>query len=91
MRSSAGNVAMLVLFLGTGLLAFGGAFAIGPWPHRPSPPARMVELMAPGPLHAFFAVAVMMASRPLVQTFASPPADWNVNVMTDQLAAGNII
>lgn len=91
MRSSAGNVAMLVLFLGTGLLAFGGAFAIGPWPHRPSPPARMVELMAPGPLHAFFAVAVMMASRPLVQTFAHPPAGWNVDVMTDQLAAGNII
>ncbi|MGX5653958.1 cytochrome c oxidase assembly protein [Geodermatophilus nigrescens] len=91
MRSATGNVAMLTLFLGTGLLAFGGAFAIGPWPHRASPPVRLIELMAPGPLHAFFAVAVMMANRPLVQTFTHPPQSWGVDVMTDQLAAGNIV
>lgn len=91
MRSSAGNVAMLLLFLGTGLLAFGGAFAIGPWPHRASPGMRLLELSVPGPLHAFFAVVVMMASAPLVKTFAHPPDAWDINVMTDQLATGNII
>ncbi|GAB3317940.1 cytochrome c oxidase assembly protein [Geodermatophilus aquaeductus] len=91
MRSAAGNVAMLTLFLGTGLLAFGGALGVGPWPHRASPPVRLIELMAPGPLHAFFAVAVMMASRPLVQTFTHAPQGWGVDVMTDQLAAGNIV
>lgn len=91
MRSWQGNVAMLTFFLGTGLLAFGGSFSIGPWPHRASPPARLVELMVPGPLHAFFAVALMLASRPLVQTFTNPPTGWGLDVMTDQLAAGNVV
>lgn len=86
-----GNVAMLLFFLGTGLLAFGGAFALGPWPHRASPPIRIVELVLPGPLHAFFAVALMMASTPVVRAFANPPPSWGLDVMTDQLAAGNII
>lgn len=91
MSSWWGNVAMLLFYLGTGLLAFGGAFALGPWPHRASPPIRIVELVLPGPLHAFFAVALMMASTPVVRAFANPPPGWGIDVMTDQLAAGNII
>lgn len=91
MHSTAGNIAMLMLFLGTGLLAFGGAFALGPWPHRVSPPMRVAELAVPGPLHAFFAVAVMTASTPLVQTYSAPPASWGIDPMTDQLAAGNLV
>ena len=91
MRSWWGNVVMLLFFLATGLLAFGGAFALGPWPHRASPGIRVVELVLPGPLHAFFAVVLMMATTPVVRTFASPPQSWGVDVMTDQLAAGNII
>ena len=91
MSSWWGNVAMLLFFLGTGLLAFGGAFALGPWPHRASPPIRIAELVLPGPLHAFFAVALMMASTPVVRAFAQPPPGWGIDVMTDQLAAGNII
>jgi putative membrane protein len=91
MRTWQGNLVMLVFFLSSGLIAFGGTFAIGPWPHRASFPMRLVELAAPGPLHAFFAVIVMMASRPLVHAFASPPADWDIDVMTDQLAAGNVV
>lgn len=91
MRSPAGNVLMLVFFLGTGLLAFGSAFALGPWPHRASGAVRLIELSVPGPLHAFFAVVVMMASVPLVRTFADPPESWGIDVMTDQLAAGNIV
>lgn len=86
-----GNVVMLLFFLGTGLLAFGGAFALGPWPHRASPPIRIVELVLPGPLHAFFAVALMLASTPVVRAFANPPPGWGLDVMTDQLAAGNIV
>lgn len=91
MRTWAGSLLMALFFLGTGLLAFGGAFALGPWPHRASPPTRIVELVLPGPLHAFFAVALMMASRPVVTTFTNPPPEWGVDVLTDQLAAGNII
>lgn len=91
MRTWAGSLLMLVFFMGTGLLAFGGAFALGPWPHRASPPTRIVELVLPGPLHAFFAVALMMASTPVVNTFTNPPPEWGIDVLTDQLAAGNII
>ncbi|MCA0143822.1 cytochrome c oxidase assembly protein [Blastococcus sp. LR1] len=91
MASWWGNVGMLGFFLGAGLLAFGGAFALGPWPHRASPPLRLVELVLPGPLHAFFAVALMMAIRPVVGAFEDPPRDWGIDVMTDQLAAGNIV
>lgn len=91
MRSWAGNLLMAFFFLGTGLLAFGGAFALGPWPHRASAPARIVELVLPGPLHAFFAVALMLASAPIVTSFTDPPPAWGVDVMTDQLAAGNLI
>lgn len=91
MSSWLGSVGMLGFFLGTGLLAFGGAFALGPWPHRASPPIRLAELVLPGPLHAFFAVALMLASSPVVRAFADPPSDWGIDVMTDQLAAGNII
>ena len=91
MRSWWGTVVMLLFFLGTGLLAFGGAFALGPWPHRASPPGRLAELVLPGPLHAFFAVVLMMATTPVVRTFANPPPEWGVDVMTDQLAAGNIV
>ena len=91
MRTWVGSLLMLAFFLGTGLLAFGGAFALGPWPHRASPVTRIVELVVPGPLHAFFAVALMMASTPVVTTFANPPPEWGVDVLTDQLAAGNII
>ncbi|WP_231851824.1 cytochrome c oxidase assembly protein [Modestobacter italicus] len=91
MRHWAGSLLMLTFFLFTGLLAFGGAFGLDPWPHRVSAPMRLLELVVPGPLHAFFAVAVMMASTPLVQAFRHAPADWGVDVMTDQLAAGNIV
>ncbi|SDG07417.1 putative copper resistance protein D [Blastococcus aurantiacus] len=91
MGSWLGNVGMLVFFLGSGLLAFGGAFALGPWPHRASAPARILELGLPGPLHAFFAVALMLASAPVVRAFADPPPGWGIDVMTDQLAAGNIV
>lgn len=91
MGTWAGSLLMVLFFLCTGLLAFGGAFALGPWPHRASPPTRIVELVLPGPLHAFFAVALMLASAPIVTSFTNPPPEWGVDVMTDQLAAGNLI
>ena len=42
------------------------------------------------PFHAFFGVAVMIASTLLVDTFASPPADWGVDPIGDQTVAGGI-
>jgi putative copper resistance protein D len=82
---------MLTFFFVSGLLAFGAAFAVDPWPSRATAPVRLLDIALPGPAEAFFAVVLMMASRPVVQTFANPPDSWGVDVMSDQLAAGNLV
>lgn len=91
MASLAGNLVMITFFFVSGLLAFGGAFALDPWPRSTSAPIRLLDIALPGPAEAFFAVVLMMASRPLIRTFTNPPQDWGIDVMTDQLAAGNIV
>ncbi len=90
MSSQAGHELMLAHFVGTGLLFFGPILAQDPWPRTHGHPARMLELLVPVPFHAFFGVAVMIASSLLVDTFARPPADWGVDPLADQSVAGGI-
>lgn len=91
MQHWAGSLLMLTFSFATGLLSFGGALSIDPWPHRLSAPMRLIELVVPAPLHAVFAVAVVMADMPLVATFSHPPPAWGIDVMTDKVVAGNIV
>ncbi|CAM5496191.1 Lipid II isoglutaminyl synthase (glutamine-hydrolyzing) subunit GatD [Streptomyces griseoloalbus] len=51
---------------------------------------RMLELFAGMPFHAFFGIALMMASTPMVTTFQDPPASLGVDALSDQNAAGGI-
>jgi cytochrome c oxidase assembly factor CtaG len=51
---------------------------------------RMLELFAGMPFHAFFGIAVMMASEPLVSTFTHPPASLGIDPLSDQTAGGGI-
>jgi putative membrane protein/putative copper resistance protein D len=51
---------------------------------------RMLELFAGMPFHAFFGIALMMASEPMVQTFKNPPATLGIEALSDQNAAGGI-
>jgi putative membrane protein/putative copper resistance protein D len=51
---------------------------------------RMLELFAGMPFHAFFGIALMMASEPMVETFKNPPASLGVEALSDQNAAGGI-
>ncbi|MDT9684396.1 cytochrome c oxidase assembly protein [Streptomyces sp. TRM76323] len=90
MGSTAGHIAMMVHFLAVGLVFFWPIMGVDPGPHRPGYVMRMLELFAGMPFHAFFGIALMMASEPMVGTYANPPASLGVDALSDQNAAGGI-
>ncbi|MQS39956.1 cytochrome c oxidase assembly protein [Streptomyces katsurahamanus] len=90
MRSQAGHIAMMVHFLATGLVFFWPIMGVDPGPHRPGYVMRMLELFAGMPFHAFFGIALMMASEPMVDAYTSPPASLGIDALADQNAAGGI-
>lgn len=90
MGSMVGHLAMMVHFLLVGLVFFWPIMGIDPGPHRPGYVMRMLELFAGMPFHAFFGIAVMMASEPLIGTYAHPPASLGTDALADQTAAGGI-
>ncbi|SEL92122.1 putative copper resistance protein D [Streptacidiphilus jiangxiensis] len=90
MKSQWGHFAMMVHFLAVGLAFFWPIMGVDPGPHRPGYVMRILELFMGMPFHAFFGVAVMMASGLLVNTFAHPPASLGVNPLTDQHLAGGL-
>ncbi|MFI9270893.1 cytochrome c oxidase assembly protein [Kitasatospora sp. NPDC052896] len=90
MRSQLGHVAMMVHFLAVGLLFFWPIMGVDPGPHRPGHVMRIIELFMGMPFHAFFGVAVMMATSPLVTTFTAAGAPPGTDLMADQKMAGGI-
>ncbi|MEU7055935.1 cytochrome c oxidase assembly protein [Streptomyces sp. NPDC046197] len=90
MGSKAGHVAMMVHFLAVGLAFFWPIMGVDPGPNRPGYLMRMLELFAGMPFHAFFGIALMMASTPMVSTFKHPPASLGIDALSDQNAAGGI-
>lgn len=90
MGSRAGHIAMMVHFLAVGLVFFWPIMGVDPGPHRPGYVMRMLELFAGMPFHAFFGIALMMASEPMVSTFKHPAASLGIDPLGDQTAAGGI-
>jgi cytochrome c oxidase assembly factor CtaG len=90
MSDPLGHQLMLAHFTMTGLLFFGPIIAADPWPRTIGYPGRLLELLLPVPFHAFFGVAIMMASSLVVRTFAEPPAGWGIDPLSDQGVAGGI-
>ncbi|GHE39095.1 cytochrome c oxidase assembly protein [Streptomyces lavendulocolor] len=90
MASTAGHIAMNAHFLAVGLVFFWPIMGVDPGPHRPGHVMRMLELFAAMPFHAFFGIALMMATAPLIDTYADPPATLGVTALDDQNAAGGI-
>ncbi|MFE4420351.1 cytochrome c oxidase assembly protein [Streptomyces sp. NPDC056817] len=90
MGSRAGHIAMMVHFLAVGLVFFWPIMGVDPGPNRPGHLMRMLELFAGMPFHAFFGIALMMATTPMVETFVNPPASLGIDALTDQNAAGGI-
>ncbi|MFD5702334.1 cytochrome c oxidase assembly protein [Streptomyces lasiicapitis] len=90
MGSKAGHIGMMVHFLAVGLVFFWPIMGVDPGPHRPGHLMRMLELFAGMPFHAFFGIALMMASEPMIDTYKNPPASLGVDALADQNAAGGI-
>ncbi|MFC8663755.1 cytochrome c oxidase assembly protein [Streptomyces sp. NPDC057199] len=90
MDSKAGHIAMMCHFLAVGLVFFWPIMGVDPGPHRPGYLMRMLELFAGMPFHAFFGIALMMASQPMVETYENPPASLGIDALADQTAAGGI-
>jgi putative membrane protein len=90
MRGWWGHEWMLAHFLAIGLLFFWPVVGIDPAPHRPGHVLRMLELLVGTPFHAFFGIAIMSSTTPVVQYFTGFPASWGDTVMHDQYLAGSI-
>ncbi len=90
MESRTGHVAMMVHFLAVGLVFFWPIMGVDPGPHRPGYLMRMLELFAGMPFHAFFGIALMMGSTPMVGTYENPPASLGIDALSDQTSAGGI-
>lgn len=90
MGSTAGHLAMMVHFLAVGLVFFWPIMGVDPGPHRPGYVMRMLELFAGMPFHAFFGIALMMGSAPMVGTYMDPPSSLGIDALSDQSAAGGI-
>ncbi|MFD5338657.1 cytochrome c oxidase assembly protein [Streptomyces hawaiiensis] len=90
MGSKPGHIAMMVHFFAVGLVFFWPIMGVDPGPHRPGYLMRMLELFAGMPFHAFFGIALMMASEPMVETFKNPSASLGIEALADQNAAGGI-
>ncbi|MET9442131.1 cytochrome c oxidase assembly protein [Streptomyces sp. NPDC006610] len=90
MGSRPGHAAMMVHFLMVGVVFFWPIMGVDPGPHRPGYLMRMLELFAGMPFHAFFGIALMMGSTPMVDTYADPPASLGIDALSDQNAAGGI-
>ncbi|WP_030565886.1 cytochrome c oxidase assembly protein [Streptomyces aureocirculatus] len=90
MGSKPGHIGMMVHFLAVGVVFFWPIMGVDPGPHRPGYLMRMLELFAGMPFHAFFGIALMMASEPMVETYKNPPASLGVEALADQNAAGGI-
>ncbi|MFG2294306.1 cytochrome c oxidase assembly protein [Streptomyces sp. NPDC048603] len=90
MGSKTGHIAMMLHFLAVGLVFFWPIMGVDPGPHRPGYVMRMLELFAGMPFHAFFGIALMMASEPMTGTYSSPPASLGIDALDDQQWAGGI-
>ncbi|MGW3957165.1 cytochrome c oxidase assembly protein [Streptomyces sp. NPDC004752] len=90
MGSKTGHIAMMMHFLAVGVVFFWPIIGVDPGPHRPGHLMRMLELFAGMPFHAFFGIALMMGSTPMVDTFRNPPASLGIDALADQSAAGGI-
>lgn len=90
MSTAWGHCLTLGHFVVVGLLFFGPILALDPWPHRWGPGARLLQMIAAVPFHAFFGVAVAGASAPLSTAFARSTEALGMDPVRDQSTGGGI-
>ncbi|MFI9509769.1 cytochrome c oxidase assembly protein [Nocardia sp. NPDC052566] len=86
--STIGHLGLELFFLASGILFIVPVLSTGPLPVRQTNIGRFFDLFLEMPLHAFFGVIIMMATSPMIERFAHPPAGWGVDPMADQQLAG---
>lgn len=85
-----GHTGLELLFLASGILFTVPLLSSDPLPTRQGFGGRMFDVAIEMPLHAFFGVVLMMATTPIVEFFATPPASWGLDPMEDQQIAGGL-
>lgn len=85
-----GHVGLELLFLATGIIFTIPLLSSDPLPARQSHGGRLFDVAIEMPLHAFFGVVLMMATTPIVEVFATPPASWGIDPIADQQVAGGL-
>lgn len=83
-----GHTGLEVFFLVTGVLFILPVLSLDPLPVKQSSLGKFFDLFLEMPLHVFFGVILMMATTPLLSTFATLPAAWGIDPMQDQQWAG---
>lgn len=85
-----GHMGLELLFLTSGILFTIPILSSDPLPAKQGFGGRLLDVAIEMPLHAFFGVVLMVASTPIVEFFATPPASWDIDPMHDQKIAGGL-
>lgn len=86
----AGHTSVELFFLATGVLFIVPVLSTGPLPVRQSNLGRFFDIFLEMPLHVFFGLILMMATTPMLDLFADPPASWGIDPLDDQQLAGGL-
>jgi cytochrome c oxidase assembly factor CtaG len=78
-------------YLGAGLLFWWPAVGLDPTPWRMSHPVRALYLFLQMPQNTFLAVAILSASAPLYEHYATLARPWGPTPLADQQAAAGIM
>ena len=85
-----GHTGLELVFLASGVLFTVPLLSSDPLPAKQGYGGRLLDVAIEMPLHAFFGVVLMMATTPIVEFFATPPASWDLDPMADQKVAGGL-
>lgn len=90
LMNAVGHITLEVMFLLAGMIFTIPILSADPLPIRLSHGGRVLDILLEMALHAFFGVIVMMTPGILVDAFANPPTDWNLDPVADQQIAGGL-
>jgi putative copper resistance protein D len=91
LRTHVGHELMYAHFLLAGYLFAWVLVGVDPGPHRPSPPLRLLVLLATMAFHAFFGVALISGTAVLQpEWFAGLGRTWGAGLLEDQRTGGGI-
>lgn len=91
MGSHLGHVLMGFHFLLAGFLFYWVVLGLDPGPREVPPWARLILLLVYVSLHAFFAVAIMMAEQPLgAEWFSLVQPPWLTDAVADSVNGGSV-